>query len=86
LSAPLSARRDLLLKFNPQSIVVMRALLQVFEAFRHEASFKTVLPPIGAAAPVTSVPAWGYATLNGKALNKNQKVGAKPANKYEYDL
>ena len=61
LLAPLSARRYLILHFNAPFIVGMRALLQVFEAFRHEASFKTVLPPIGAAAPVTSVPAGSYA-------------------------
>ena len=45
---------------NAPFIVGMRALLLVFEASRHEASFKTVFPPIGAVAPVTSVPAGGY--------------------------
>ena len=54
--------------FNAPFIVGMRALFQVFEASRHEASFKTVLPPIGAVAPVTSVPAWGYAGFGKKLL------------------
>ena len=49
-------------------IVGMRAILQVFEAFRHEASFKTVFPPIGAVAPVTSVPAGGYAGFGKKVF------------------
>ena len=49
-------------------IVVMRARLLVFEASRHEASFKTVLPPIGAVAPVTSVPAGGYAGFGKKVF------------------
>ena len=47
-------------------IVGMRPVLQVFEASRHEASFKTVFPPIGAVAPVTSVPAGGYAGVRKK--------------------
>ena len=55
--------------FNAPFIVGMRALLLVFEACRHEASFKTVLPPIGAVAPVTSVPAGGYAGFRKKLLN-----------------
>ena len=54
--------------FNAPFIVVLRARPQVFEASRHEASFKTVLPPIGAVAPVTSVPAWGYAGLTKRFL------------------
>ena len=58
-----------MLKFNAPFIVEMKALLQVFEAFRHEASFKTVFPPIGAVAPVTSVPAGGYAGFVKKLLN-----------------
>ena len=49
---------------NAPFIDGMRARLQVFEASRHEASFKTVFPPIGAVAPVTSVPAGGYAAVN----------------------
>ena len=57
-----------MLSSNAPFIVGMRQVLQVFEAFRHEASFKTVLPPIGAVAPVTSVPAGGYAILNKKLL------------------
>ena len=44
----------------------MRQVLQVFEAFRYEASFKTVLPPIGTVAPVTSVPDESYAGFSGK--------------------
>ena len=51
---------------NAPFIDGMRAVLQVFEAFRYEASFKTVLPPIGAVAPVTSVPAEGYAGVRKK--------------------
>ena len=51
---------------NAPFIVGMRALLLVFEASRHEASFKTVFPPIGAVAPVTSVPDVCYAGLNKK--------------------
>ena len=58
---PLSARRYLMRTSNAPFIVGMRALIQVFEASRHEASFKTVLPPIGAVAPVTSVPDESYA-------------------------
>ncbi|MBQ1376129.1 MAG: hypothetical protein IIY69_07590, partial [Clostridia bacterium] len=42
--------------------------LQVSEASRHEASVKTVLPPIGAVAPVTSVPAGGYAGFSKRLL------------------
>ena len=52
--------------FNAPFIVGMRALLQVSEAFRHEASFKTVFPPIGAVAPVTSVPVVCYAGFRKK--------------------
>ena len=48
---------------NAPFIVEIRARLQVFEASRHEASFKTVFPPIGAVAPVTSVPDVCYAGL-----------------------
>ena len=55
-----------MLYFISPFIVVMRARLQVFEASRHEASFKTVLPPIGAVAPVTSVPDICYAGVNKK--------------------
>ena len=54
---------------NAPFIVEIRARLQVFEASRHEASFKTVLPPIGAVAPVTSVPAGCFAGLNKRLFN-----------------
>ena len=66
LFAPLSARRYLIRILNAPFIVVIRARLQVFEASRYEASVKTVLPPIGAVAPVTSVPDICYAGLNKK--------------------
>ena len=55
-----------MLNFNAPFIVGMRQVLQVSEAFRYEASVKTVFPPIGAFAPVTSVPAGGYAGVNKK--------------------
>ncbi len=53
---------------NAPFIDGMRARLQVFEASRHEASVKTVFPPIGAVAPVTSVPDVCYAGLNKKGF------------------
>ena len=52
--------------FSAPFIVGMRQVLQVSEASRHEASFETVLPPIGAVAPVTSVPDESYAGFSGK--------------------
>ena len=55
---------------NAPFIVVMRQVLQVSEASRHEASVKTVFPPIGAVAPVTSVPAGGYVGVRKKLKRK----------------
>ncbi len=59
LFAPLSARRYLKLCFNAPFIVGMRALIQVFEAFRYEASVKRLTSPPalrGRAAPGAGCP------------------------------
>ncbi|MBQ1375982.1 MAG: hypothetical protein IIY69_06835, partial [Clostridia bacterium] len=68
LFAPHSARRYLMRILSAPFIVGMRALFQVFEAFRYESSFKTVFPPIGAVAPVTSAPDGGYAGFSKKVF------------------
>ncbi len=79
LLAPLSARRYLMRTFSSPFIVGMRQVLQVSEASRHEASFKIVSPPIGAAAPVTSVPAGGYAGLSKRLfICKDQLPAGNP--------
>ena len=67
-------------------IVGMRAVLQVSEAFRYESSFKTVLPPIGAVAPVTSVPAVCYAALNKKLLPQKDFPEKRAFIKSAFDL